>query len=239
MKKDLPASLDTSPVLDAVSKEAARFRGERREVTVAFADIRGFTTLADCLQAEELVMVLNTYLSTIIKVFMKYGVMINKFGGDSIMGVWNAPTDCREHPVLATTAAIEAQAAVGALQRKEVTLPKIGFGIGINTGKVIAGNIGCTDSLEYTVIGDAVNIAAKLTRLTPGGKVYITADTFELVEDRISAKMLGPLAVKGKRQPIKTFEVLDIYTKCQAGNISQNAPRFSASSEKIPVAEED
>ncbi len=239
MKKDLPASSDTPPVLDTVSKEEPKFRGERREVTVAFADIRGFTTLADCLQAEELVMVLNTYLSTIIKVFIKYGVMINKFGGDSIMGVWNAPTDCREHPVLATTAAIEAQAAVGELQRKELTLPKIGFGIGMNTGNLIAGNIGCPDSLEYTVIGDAVNIAAKLTRLTPGGKVYITADTFELVEDHVSAKMLGPLAVKGKRQPIKTFEVLDVHTEWQSSNINRDAPRFFASSERIPVAEEE
>ncbi len=231
---------DTASVIDATLKERElRLGGEQREITVAFADIRGFTTLADCLQPQELVIVLNTYLSTIIKVFFKYGVMINKLGGDSVMAVWNAPRDCEEHALVATVAAFEAQRAIGALQKRELTLPKIGFGIGINTGKVIAGNIGCEDSLEYSVIGDTVNVAAKLTRFAPGGEVWITADTFELVKDHISAKALGPLAVKGKRQPVKTYEVLDIHPKWQAGDINQDATQFSISSERISASVEE
>ena len=184
--------------------------GECREVTVVFADIRGFTTLAECIQPKELIMVLNTYLSIIIKAFLKRKCAINKFGGDSIMAVWNAPVDCPEHALLATMAAIEAQGAVGELQKEEPTLPKIDFGIGINTGKVTAGNIGCEDRLEYSVIGDTVNIAARLTDAVPAGKVWTAVGTFNLIEDYISAKPLAPLAVKGKRQPVKAYEVLDI-----------------------------
>ena len=171
-----------------------RSAGEQREVTVAFADIRGFTTLADCIPPDELVAVLNIYLVTIINVFRKHEGLINKFGGDSVMAVWNASIDCQEHALLATVAAIGAQRAVSELKRKQPTLPKINFGIGINTGKVIAGNIGGEGTLEYTVIGSAVNIAAKLTSATPGGKVWITNDTFELVKNYISAKTLGLLS---------------------------------------------
>ena len=84
------------------------------------------------------------------------------------------------------------------------------FGIGINTGKAIAGNMGSEDRLEYSVIGDAVNIAARLASATPGGKVWIGGKTFDLVKDYITAKPLFPLEVKGKREPIKAYEVVDI-----------------------------
>lgn len=183
---------------------------EQREVTVAFADIRGFTTLADCMPPEELAAVLNTYLSAVTRAFLKHDVMMNRFGGDSIMAVWNAPADCEGHALRATMAASEAQRAINELQKTESTLPKIEFGIGVNTGMVIAGNIGYEEHKEYAVLGDTVNIAAKLTSVAPGGKVWITADTFELVKDHISVKPLEPMALRGKRQPVKAYEVLGI-----------------------------
>jgi len=213
-RRGVPTGVPATTAIGAPPKERElRLGGEQREVTVAFADIRGFTTLAECMQAEELVTVLNTYLSTVIKTFLKRGGMINKFGGDSIMAVWNAPTDCEEHALLATVSAIEAQRAVRELQGKELTLPKIDFGIGVNTGRVIAGNIGCEDRLEYSVIGDAVNIAARLTSATLGGKVWIAAGTFEPVQGYISTRPLEPLAVKGKPQPIRAYEVVNLHTE--------------------------
>ena len=203
-------STATAVTSGKVKKHETRLEGERREVTVAFADIRGFTTLAECMQPEELITVLNTYLSAVVEVFAKYKGVISKFGGDSVMAIWNAPTDCREHPLLATAAAIEAQQAVKELHKRDFTLPRISFGIGINTGEVIAGKIGCVDRLEYSVIGDAVNITSRLTEAVPAGKVWVTLNTFEMVEDYFSAKSLAPLAVKGKRHPIKAYEVLNI-----------------------------
>lgn len=190
--------------------------GELREVTVAFADMRGFTTLADCIPPEELVTVLNTYLATVIKAFCKHEGVINKFGGDSVMAIWNAPGGCEKHARLAVGAAIEVQQAIRTLQAKEPTLPRISFGIGINTGKVIAGNFGGEDYLEYSVIGDAVNIAARLTSAVPGGKTWLTADTFEQAGDDILGEPLAPLSLKGKRQPVKAYEVLGITATSKA-----------------------
>ncbi len=201
----------------SVKEHSPQSGGEEREVTVVFADLRGFTTLADCIPPKELVAVLNTYLSTVVRIFRKYEGMIDKFGGDSIMAVWNAPRDCREHALLATQAAVGAERAVTELKKRQPALPKIDFGIGINSGKVIAGNIGCEDCKDYTVIGDAVNIAARLTGTVPGGRVWITADTFDLARDYISAKLLEPIEVKGKRYPVKAYEVTDLNTALVPG----------------------
>lgn len=209
-RKNKDSDVNTATVSAPSEELEHRSCGEQREVTVVFADIRGFTTLADCIEPNELVMVLNTYLSTLIKVFRKYEGMIIKFGGDSIMAVWNTPVDCDEHALLATMASVEAQQAIRELQSQEPTLPKIDFGIGVNTGKVIAASIGCEDHQEYTVIGDVVNIAARLTSAVPGGRVWITAGTFELAKNYISVKPLEPLELKGKRQPVKAYEVADV-----------------------------
>ena len=186
--------------------------GERREVTVAFADIRSFTTLAECLAPEELVSVLNRYLAVVIKNFRQGQGMIHKLMGDSVMAVWNAPQDLADHAFLATRAATKAQQAVRELRKEELSLPKMDFGIGINTGAVITGHFGGEDCRDYSVIGDAVNIAARLTGATPGGKVWITGSTFEQIEAQVSAEPLTPLALKGKRQPVKAYEVTEILT---------------------------
>lgn len=202
-----------SPVVDkilaALGEGELKLGGQQREVTVAFADIRGFTGVSEKVQPEALVGVLNTYLSIVINAVLKHDGMINKFGGDSIMAVWNVPTDCKEHALLATMAAIDAQRAIRQLQQEELTLPRMDFGIGINTGMVVAGNMGSEDRLEYSVIGNAVNIASRLTSVTPGEKVWIGSDTYELVKDYIRVKPLKPLMVKGKRLPIKAYEVID------------------------------
>ena len=100
--------------------------------------------------------------------------------------------------------------AIKELQDKETALPKMPFGIGVNTGKAVAGNVGSQDRLEYSVIGDAVNSAARLAGAAPGGKVWIGENTFSRVKDCITVVPLKPLAVKGKREPIKAYEVVDL-----------------------------
>jgi adenylate cyclase len=153
---------------------------------------------------------LNTYLSTIVEVLLKYDATINKFGGDSIMAIWNVPAPCENHPLMAVKAAKEAQDAIEEIHEKNQGLPKIGFGIGINTGMAVAGNTGSKDRMEYTVIGDTVNLAARLTGVTPAGKLWIGSKTFELVKGHIKAKPLHALEVKGKREPIEAYEVIDV-----------------------------
>ena len=184
--------------------------GREYEVTVAFADVRGFTSIAENIPPEELVTILNVYLSAVIEAVLNYGGIINKFGGDSVMAIWNAPVECEGHALLAVKAAVSAQSAISELKEKGKTIAKMEFGIGINTGKAVAGIMGSEDRLEYSVVGDTVNTAARLAGSAPGGKVWIGNGTFAEVEGRILAQPLKPLVVRGKREPIQAYEVLDI-----------------------------
>jgi adenylate cyclase len=184
--------------------------GREYDVTVAFADVRGFTSIAENIPPEELVTILNVYLSAVIEAVLSYGGIINKFGGDSVMAIWNAPVECEGHALLAVKAAVSAQSAISELKEKGDSIAKMEFGIGINTGKAVAGIMGSEDRLEYSVVGDIVNTAARLASSTPGGKIWIGNRTFAEIEGHILAKPLKPLIVRGKRVPIQAYEVLDI-----------------------------
>ena len=199
-------------ILAALKEGELGLGGKEDEVTVVFADVRGFTSIAERMPPAELVTVLNIYLSAVIEAVFKYGGMINKFGGDSVMAIWNAPVECKEHALLAIKAAVSAQSAIRELQVKEATTARMEFGIGINTGKAVAGNMGSEDRLEYSVVGDAVNTAARLASATPGGKIWIGHSTFALAKDYTAVKPLKPLAVRGKRELIQAYEVLDVYS---------------------------
>jgi len=197
-------------ILSALDRDQLELGGQLQEATVIFADARGFTNLAESLEPAELVRVMNTYLSEVIKAVLKNGGMVNKFGGDSILAIWNTPTPCEEHALHATRAAIEAQRQIERVQRDDESLPAMSFGIGINTGEVVAGNMGSEDRLEYSVIGDTVNVAAKLTGAAEGGKVWVSARTLELISEHVTADPLEPLVVKGKRDPIEAYEIVDL-----------------------------
>ena len=197
-------------ILAALENDELRLGGELSEVTVVFADIRGFTSMSEIIQPEELVRVLNIYLSNIIDAILKYDGMINKFGGDSIMAVWNAPTRCPEHALMAIKAALDAQHAIRVLQQEDAGLQRMDFGIGINTGQAIAGNLGSENRSEYSVIGDSVNVAARLTGAAEGGKVWIGSSTYKLVQPYVRARALEPFEVKGKRELIQAYEVMEI-----------------------------
>jgi adenylate cyclase len=197
-------------ILTALGKDELRLGGEQCEVTVAFADVRDFTSMSENIQAEELVRALNIYLSIVIREVQKHDGIINKFGGDSIMAVWNVPTPCKEHALRATIAAIQAQRAIKELQQSDANLLKMDFRIGINTGVAVAGNLGSQDRLEYSVIGDTVNVASRLTTLADSGRVWIGSSTYELVKEHVMVKQLEPLIAKGKREAIKAYEVVDM-----------------------------
>jgi adenylate cyclase len=197
-------------ILDAIDQGSLKLGGEERTVTVLFADARNFTGISERMNTPQLVSILNRYLSEIIKAALHYGGMINKFGGDSILVIWNVPIACPDHALLATRAAVRAQQAIKELQERAKNLPRMEFGIGINTGQAVAGNMGSADRLEYSVIGDAVNTAARLAGATPGGRVWIGANTFEIIADEVRAAPLEPLSLKGKHEAIRVYEVLDM-----------------------------
>jgi class 3 adenylate cyclase len=184
-----------------------RLGGEQREVSVLFADIRDFTRISEQLSPEATVEMLNTYLSVVANAVIQHDGIVNKFGGDSIMAVWNAPQSQPEHALLAVKAAWEAQKKVVELQQSDRWLLPVQFGIGINTGIALAGNVGSVGRTEYTVIGDSVNAASRTCSSTPGGEVWIGAETYDQTKDYIETQKLEPQSLKGKAAPVTVYRL--------------------------------
>lgn len=181
--------------------------GEQKEVTILFADIRGFTKMSEQLSPEAIVSMLNTYLSIMIERVLENGGMVNKFAGDNIMAVWNAPQEQDGHARLAAKAAWEAQQGIVEIQQKDPSIPRAQFGIGINTGQAVAGNVGSSGRTEYTVIGDAVNLASRICSGTTGGEVWLGPETYRQVKDYIEVDALPPQEFKGKSEKVPVFRL--------------------------------
>jgi len=194
-------------ILKLSDTETLRLGGEEREVTVLFTDIRGFTQLSEQIPPEGIVNMLNQYFSVIIARILANDGMINKFAGDNIMAVWNAPQSQPEHALLAVRAASESQQAIRDMIQSEPDLPQVQFGFGINTGPAIAGNVGSVGRLEYTVIGDAVNLAARLCGSAPGDEVWISEQTKNLLGGTIPTTELEPHYFKGKTEAVAVYQV--------------------------------
>ena len=184
--------------------------GERLEATVLFADIRGFTRMSEQMTPEEVVSMLNTYLSVMIERVMKNNGIVNKFAGDNIMGVWNAPEAEQKHALLAVKAAMEAQQAIVKMQQEDPSLPRVQFGIGINTGNAVAGSLGSMGRAEYTVIGDAVNLASRICSAATGGEVWIGPETYQQVKNDVETEQLPPQSFKGKAEQVVVYKVLSL-----------------------------
>ena len=181
--------------------------GEQREISVLFGDIRNFTPMSEQLSPEEVVEMLNAYLSVVTDTVIEHSGIVNKFWGDSIIAVWNAPQSQPGHALLAVKAAWEAQQKLAELQQSDDRLRPVQFGIGINTGIALAGNIGSAGRTEYTVIGDSINVASRICSSTPGGEVWIGAETYNQTKDYIETEELEPQKLKGKEAPVIVYRV--------------------------------
>jgi len=181
--------------------------GQQGEVSVLFADIRNFTQISEQLPPEAIVKMLNTYLSAVTDAVVQHDGIVNKFGGDNIMAVWNAPQSQPEHALLAVKAAWEAQQKVAELQQSDSRSLPVQFGIGINTGIALAGNIGSAGRTEYTVIGDSINIASRICSSAPGGEIWIGAETHNQTKDYIETEELQSQKLKGKEAPVIVYRV--------------------------------
>ena len=185
-----------------------RLGGEQREVTVLFADMRNFTAASEQMTPEAIVEMLNTYLSIIIDSVLENGGMINKFAGDNVMAVWNAPQFQTDYARLAVKAAGEAQRKIAEVQQDDSARIKVQFGIGINTGDAVAGNVGSSGRAEYTVIGDAVNLASRICSATPGGEVWIGPETYRQAAEYLEVEEMEPQVFKGKAEPVVVYRVI-------------------------------
>ncbi len=183
--------------------------GERRDIAVLFVDIRGFTTMSERLQPEQVVEILNEYLELTSHAIYKNHGTLDKFIGDATMAVFNAPVNLEDYVYKAVCAAYDMVQGAKQLEKKlkEQYGNSVQFGIGVNCGPAIVGNIGSERRMDYTAIGDTVNTAARLESNAKQGEILISQAVYEVVQDRILVEPVGELALKGKEQKIMTYRV--------------------------------
>jgi len=195
--------------------DALKLGGEYKEVTMLFSDIRNFTSISEKMEAYEVVSMLNEYLTLMTDIVLKYKGVIDKYVGDEIMAVYGAPFPHENDPELAVRTAVEMLKVLEEWnnQRKEKGLIEISIGIGINTGRVIVGNMGSEKRMDYTVIGDNVILASRLCD-TAGKRglhyIIISESTYQYVKNIVIAKKVEPIFVKGKEKPIQIYEIYDV-----------------------------
>ena len=184
--------------------------GERREATVVFCDIRGFTTLSERLTPEQVVSLLNEFYTTAIETTFRYDGTLDKFLGDAVMCVFGAPIAHPDHTARAVKTAIDMRTALTELSKARSMrgLDPFEVGIGVALGEVVAGTVGTEERMEYTVIGDSVNVAARLQGHAKAGSILLSRRTYEAVHDLVEALSRGPLKVKGKEEEVEVYEVL-------------------------------
>jgi adenylate cyclase len=185
-------------------------KGERREVTILFCDIRGFTTMSERLDPERVVSLLNDFYTVMIDITFKHDGTLDKFLGDGIMAIFGAPIAHPEHALMSVRAALAMQEGMEALSAARVGRGNepISVGIGINAGEVVAGTVGTEDRMEYTVIGDNVNLASRLGSNAKPGQILVSRRIWELVKESFDVRTQGPLRVKGKDEEVEVFEVV-------------------------------
>lgn len=192
--------------------ELLRLGGQEKELTALFSDIRGFTTLSEGLSPTTLVELLNEYFSVMTEVIFKHSGTLDKYIGDALMAFWGAPYPHPDHAELACLAGLDMLKALEALQAKWEAegRPRIDIGVGINTGPMLVGNMGSSKRFNFTVMGDNVNLASRLEGINKqfGTHLVISENTYGAVGDKLVARELDLIRVKGKMKPVKIYELL-------------------------------
>ena len=204
----------TSSVINEMLKDPSKLKlgGDKKDLTVMFSDIRGFTTISESLTPEELVHLLNEYLTAMTNIVFKYDGLLDKYIGDAIMAVFGAPLDQPDHAEKACRTALEMNAELIGLQKKweGEGRPAIRIGIGVNTGEMVVGNMGSEMRFDYTVMGDSVNLASRLEGINKeyGTSIVISETTYGRVSGNFVCRELDSVRVKGKLVPVKIYELL-------------------------------
>ena len=192
--------------------EVAALAGTRREISILFVDIRGFTAMSERMEPEDVVEALDIYLEVLTGAVLKFDGTINKYIGDEIVAVWNAPHQHHDHHMRAVQCGLDMVAHRDEINRRlrDKGLPSINYGIGINSGDAIVGQMGSPFRKQYDVIGDTVNTGARLCSAAGGGEVIISETVWETIQNDVTVEETEPLRLKGKSQGLRTFLVLEL-----------------------------
>src|SRR5205823_175045 len=198
----------------AIGVQQESTEDERKIVTILFSDVSGFTALAEKKDPEEVRTLMNACFESLVPVVHKYGGTIDKFIGDEIMALFGAPTAHEDDPERALHAALEMMDAIEAMNRKHGT--EFGIHIGINSGPVIAGQIGAENRRDYSVMGDAVNLAARLEDASSTGEIFVGPSTYQQTAHAFDFEKIPPLSLKGKEQPVQVHRLIRAKTKTKS-----------------------
>ena len=201
-------------VIDNLIKNPDRIKlgGEKKNITVFFSDIRGFTSISEKLDPEDLVHLLNEYLTEMTTIIINDQGLVDKYMGDAIMAFWGAPLDQPNHAEMACSSSLEMMDKLRELKKKweKEHVPSFDIGIGLNSGDAIVGNMGSFKRFDYTAMGDNVNLASRMEGLNKsyGTEILITEYTYKIVKDKFETRKLDAVRVKGKKKSILIFELI-------------------------------
>ena len=201
-------------IIDNLLKNPDRIKlgGEKLNITISFSDIRDFTPISEKLDPEDLVHLLNDYLTEMTEIILNDQGLVDKYMGDAIMAFWGAPLAQPNHPEMACESSLEMITKLKELQTKwkKEGKPTFDIGIGLNSGDAIVGNMGSSQRFDYTAIGDNVNLASRMEGLNKiyGTNILITEYTYKSIKDKFETRKLDVVRVKGKRKPIHIYELL-------------------------------
>ena len=204
----------TASVINELLKDPTKLKlgGDKKDLTVMFSDIRGFTTISEKLTPEELVHLLNEYLTAMTDIVFKYEGLLDKYIGDAIMAVFGAPVDQPDHAMRSCRTALEMMATLKGLQQKWAAegRPFVDIGVGINSGDMVVGNMGSNMRFDYTVMGDNVNLSSRLEGINKeyGTHIVISEYTYGVVKEEMFCRELDAVRVKGKKLPVKIYELI-------------------------------
>lgn len=204
-------------VAEKVAQQAAggleenAFPGEKKDIAVMFVDIRGFTTMSESMEPEQVAHMINSFLNVTTAAVFRHGGTIDKFIGDCTMALFNAPLDQEDYVFKAISAALDIQEHIGDIPVDPDDPTKIvRVGIGIDCGEAMVGSIGTQFRMDYTAIGDTVNTASRMEGQAKAGEILISANVYERVKDRINCEYRGGVQLKGKKQPVDTYLVTGV-----------------------------
>ncbi len=198
-------------VVDQLTNDPPELGGVDKELTVFFSDIRGFTSLSETMTPQELVNHLNVYFTAMTNLALDYGATLDKYMGDAIMCFWGAPISQADHAVLACKCALKQMLVLKELNKTWPETKQINIGIGLNSGIMTVGNMGSNLRMNYTIMGDHVNLCSRLeaTNKEYGTRIIISEFTYAMVKEKFIVRELDNIRVKGKNKPVVIYELVD------------------------------
>jgi adenylate cyclase len=202
-----------APVVEQLLKnpDSVKLGGSLQTITVLFADLQGFTTLSEHTEPEDLLHLLNSYHNFMTKVIWQYGGTIDKFLGDGVMALYNTPVPQEDHIARAVKTVLHMQDEIYWFWQEIPEHHRIKINFGIHTGKAIVGNVGSENLMDFTAVGDTVNVAARLQGVADNGEILVSAAVYEATQGFVFGRSRGELPVKGRKTPVEAYQISNTY----------------------------